>query len=206
MQHRGKHRSGKGGDGVLGPRLALMLRNWACKQGLAGSGRCGDSKRRFQPCRFLRTSVLRRLPALSSLRGQRTVKAIGWTARGNRVVSAPTLARINWTVTSLTPGILLSRATHWRIRSPFSPGWCRVQRGELKGVDDLQIFRRGFGGVVRWCAVMRPCIASCSSGASRTRYRRPVLASRSGSCSLAKMASSMTRPMHPSTFDSTLPT
>ena len=59
----------------------------------------------------LRRRVERRLPALSSLRGQRPAQEIRWPAVGKRLMSVPISETMTCAVRSLTPGMVRNRRT-----------------------------------------------------------------------------------------------
>src|SRR5271156_4962328 len=94
----------------LAPRRDLMRRN--CARRYVAFTRIADQAAVtsvvLSHVPDLRTRVLRRLPALSSLRGHKPAHEMRFPGVENRVMSVPISATITLATTSLTPGIVVS--------------------------------------------------------------------------------------------------
>src|SRR5215831_4033711 len=96
----------------LGPRRLLRRRNCARRYVslVRAAAQAACTRVVFNQGLLGRVRVERRLPALSSRRGQRPAQETRWPAVGKRVISKPISETKTRATVSLTPGIVISRS------------------------------------------------------------------------------------------------
>src|SRR3712207_5690486 len=142
----------------------------------------------------LRSRVERRLPALSSLRGQRPAQDTRWAAVGKRRMSLPISATMARAASSPTPGTVRSRRTASRKGSrPRSPS----ASTSASAAASASYWPRCRRSRKRCRSVTRPVSAARSRAGSALTRGWTRASSRSGSRSPATSASRIARPLRP---------
>jgi len=118
-----EHRGGDRQNGFFGAAASFEAEELGLQVAALDADRCpgGCDQGGFEPRAPLRVRVERRLPALSSFLGHIVAQGSKCPAVGKRALSTPISATKTCAVSSLTPGIVVSRRAHSSIGAKVFP-------------------------------------------------------------------------------------